>query len=113
MGLFASIAAAIGFGPREPDAKAHEMVGNGAILLDVRTPGEFAGGHIRGAINIPVQELSTRSKELKKKKSKEVVIYCRSGARSSTAARMLQANGYDVYDLGPMGAWGANDDIVR
>lgn len=113
MGFLSNLAAAIGFGPREPDAKAHEMVQSGAILLDVRTPGEFAGGHLKGAMNIPVQELSMRVKELAKKKSKKVVIYCRSGARSATAARLLQPKGYEVYDLGPMGAWGANEDIVR
>ena len=111
MGLFDSMTKALGLGPKEPDAKAHEMVKQGAILLDVRTKGEFSGGHIKGAINIPVQELGARKKELAKKGSKKIVVYCASGMRSASAASML--SGYDVYNLGPMGAWGVSEDIVR
>jgi rhodanese-related sulfurtransferase len=73
-------------------------------LIDVRTPEEFNGGHIPGAINIDVQVLEQRMKEIPQDKA--VVLYCRSGNRSSTAAGMLQRAGYtDVFDLGGIGAW--------
>lgn len=81
----------------EPRA-AWKKVEDGAVLLDVRSPEEFATGAAPGAINIPVQSLGQRMTELEK--SKEIVVYCRSGGRSATAARMLQANGFDVVDAG-------------
>lgn len=84
--------------------EARELVANGAQLVDVRTPGEFGAGHIDGALNIPVQELTSRVDELSS--DTPVVVYCRSGARSSSAAGTLRANGFEeVHDLGPMSAW--------
>jgi rhodanese-related sulfurtransferase len=82
---------------------AHQKVAAGATLLDVRTPAEFKSGHIDGAINIPVQELEKRISEVPK--GAEVVVYCRSGARSSRAAGILNKNGYTAHNLGPMSAW--------
>ncbi|MFT6397187.1 MAG: rhodanese-related sulfurtransferase [Bradymonadia bacterium] len=102
--LFVLFGRAGGGEARVSGAEAHELVANGAQLLDVRTPGEFSGGHIDGAVNIPVQELSGRLGELSQ--AQPVVVYCRSGARSSNAARSLQAAGFEaVHDLGPMSAW--------
>ncbi len=85
-------------------AEAHSLVKQGALLLDVRTPAEFASGHVSGAKNIPVQELGSRLEDLPSK-GKSVVVYCRSGARSSAAASMLKKVGYDVHDLGAMSNW--------
>lgn len=86
-------------------AQAHTLVDGGALLLDVRTPGEFASGHIDGALNIPVQELAGRLGELDDK-SRDIVVYCRSGGRSAQAKRLLSAEGYTaVHDLGAMGRW--------
>lgn len=82
------------------DARAR--VAAGAALVDVRTPEEFAMGHVAGAKNIPVQELAARYREIPKG---QVVLYCRSGARSASAAQLLTAKGYDVLDIGPMTAW--------
>lgn len=77
-----------------------------AFLLDVRTTGEFAGGHIEGATNIPVQELEAKLATLPAKKDQPVVVYCRSGARSATAKEMLEKAGYTkVHNLGPMTNW--------
>lgn len=84
-------------------AQARELVADGALLLDVRTTGEFSSGHIDGAKNIPVHELGGRLDSLSKKKP--VVVYCRSGARSARAARVLEKAGYTVHDLGPLHAW--------
>jgi phage shock protein E len=81
-----------------------EKVAAGALLLDVRTPMEFADGHVQGAKNIPVQELAARIHEVGPK-SRHVVLYCRSGARSAAAAQLLTRAGYTVTDIGPMSAW--------
>lgn len=85
---------------------ARELVKKGAVLLDVRTPEEFKGGHLDGALNIPVQVLEARLGELADKKDTDVVIYCHSGRRSATAKRLMEAQGFKkVHDLGPMTAW--------
>jgi phage shock protein E len=85
--------------------EARRLVQSGARLVDVRTPDEFAAGHIPGAINIPVQQLETRIHELEPREG-TVVLYCRSGRRSGDAARMLKRAGFAlVHDLGPMSRW--------
>ncbi len=82
------------------------------LLLDVRTPEEFAGGHIEGAVNIALQSLSQRLPELPT--DRPVVIYCRSGNRSATAAHLLTRAGYhDLYDLGGIIAWQAQGLPIR
>jgi phage shock protein E len=86
-------------------AEARQLVHAGARLVDVRTPGEFAAGHIPGAINIPVQQLDSRLGELEPKNA-TIVVYCRSGSRSATAAGILKNAGFDVVrDLGSMSRW--------
>lgn len=90
---------------RSAGAEAHRRVEAGAILVDVRTPEEFAAGHLPGAVNIPVDELPRRFAELGSPE-KPLVIYCRSGARSSRAEGLLKERGFqDVFNLGPMSAW--------
>jgi phage shock protein E len=85
---------------------AKQLVEDGARLVDVRSPGEYASGHIPGAINIPVQELSDRVGELAPS-DKAIVLYCQSGMRSASAARFLKAAGYkNVHNLGAMRSWG-------
>lgn len=75
----------------------------GAVLVDVRSPAEYRGGHLPGALNIPVNELSRRLDEVPE--DRPVVVYCRSGARSARAAGLLRERGRSAYDLGPKGAW--------
>ena len=85
--------------------EAHQRVAAGATLVDVRTPEEFAAGHLPGAVNIPVDELPRRFSELGSPE-KPLVVYCRSGARSGRAERLLKERGFqDVFNLGPMSAW--------
>jgi rhodanese-related sulfurtransferase len=74
------------------------------ILIDVRTPQEFASGHIPGAVNIAVEELAQRLNEVPQ--DKPVVLYCRSGNRSGQAAQILDSAGYaQIYDLGAIITW--------
>ena len=77
------------------------------VLLDVRTPEEFAAGHIAGAINIPHDQLPNRLAEIAGAKSKELVVYCRSGRRSEIALETLKSQGFkDVKHLeGDMLKW--------
>ncbi len=86
-------------------AAARELVAGGAALIDVRSPGEFASGHIEGAKNIPVGEIGARTSEVGAKDA-PVVVYCRSGARSGSAKSTLEAAGFtQVHDLGAMSRW--------
>jgi rhodanese-related sulfurtransferase len=87
--------------------RAHELVEKQrAVLLDVRTPDEFAGGHLDGATNIPVQELEARLAQVPAKKDQDIVVYCRSGVRSAKAKAMLEKAGFTkVHDLGGIGNW--------
>ena len=97
--------AVTGCGPDTVSSQAHTLVEHGARLVDVRSSVEFAAGHIDGAVNVPVQELKDRMDEIGPK-TQPVVVYCRSGQRSASAKRTLEANGYTaVFDLGPMSRW--------
>ncbi len=81
------------------------MVAEGAALLDVRTPAEFAGGHVDGAKNIPVQELEKRVKEAGDPKA-GAVVYCAAGMRAASAEQILRKHGFtDVLNLVNMSNW--------
>jgi phage shock protein E len=85
--------------------KAHQMVAGGAKLVDVRTPNEFASGHIDGAVNIPLQELPNRFQEIGPPAT-AVVVYCAKGPRSAMAEQFLRAQGFaEVLNLGGMSTW--------
>ena len=84
--------------------KAKELIANGAVLVDVRTSGEFGSGHIKGAKSLPLDSLSRITKKISK--DKDVIVYCQSGARSSRAAGELKSMGYTkVHNLGGIGRW--------
>lgn len=78
-----------------------------AQIVDVRTPGEFAGGHIANALNYDWNSGNFESDEAKLDKSKPVFVYCLSGGRSAAAAKKLRADGFkEVYELnGGMMKW--------
>ncbi len=85
--------------------KATALMKAGARIVDVRTLGEFSGGHLKGALHIPIAELGKRMKELEPK-TKPVVLYCASGARSHAALKMLQRAGFkEVYDIKYQSGW--------
>ena len=76
-----------------------ELKKNGALLVDVRSAGEFASGNAPGTINIPLSELGSRLGEIPK--SSPVVLCCASGTRSGMAKLMLKTKGYrNVHNIG-------------
>ncbi len=83
-----------------PGADFKALVQQGALIIDVRTPGEFGGGHIKGSQNIPVDKIATQVEKLKKT-GKPIITCCRSGARSGMAAGILKQNGIQAYNGGP------------
>jgi phage shock protein E len=96
------------FGPQKPTLtgdEARNMVAQGALLLDVRTPPEFSQGHVAAARNIPVADLAARADTLGKK-DQAIVVYCQSGARSGQAVKILERSGFtSVHNLGAIGRW--------
>jgi len=77
-----------------------ELVKNGAIIVDVRTRGEYAGGHVKGAVNIPLDTLSSNLDKFKDK-GKPIITCCASGMRSASAKGILKSKGYtEVYNGG-------------
>ncbi|HCY89735.1 MAG TPA: sulfurtransferase [Chitinophagaceae bacterium] len=85
MGFFSAI-----FGKTD-NSKLTEAIKDGAFLVDVRTPGEFSAGSVKGAVNIPLDKVSSQLAKFKNKKS--IVVFCRSGNRSAQAKAFLDANG--------------------
>lgn len=84
----------------QPPVDFGELIKAGATIIDVRSKGEFQGGHLNGSINIPLKNLKQNFSKIKKNKS--VIACCASGARSGVAKSILKANGFDVYNGG---AW--------
>ncbi len=90
---------------RIASAKAHELVQAGAKLLDVRSPAEFAGGAVPGAINVPVQVIATQIANFAKPEE-TLVIYCAAGGRSAVATQIVRSMGYGkAFDMGGIGNW--------
>ena len=80
-------------------ADAKEKIKQGAYLIDVRSKQEYNTSHIEGAVNIPVEEIENPSKKIITKED-TIIVYCRSGKRSSIASETLKKLGYNVLDLG-------------
>jgi rhodanese-related sulfurtransferase len=93
----------------EPDALiSRQATGDAAlVILDVRTPEEFAAGHVPGAINVPHDTLEARLSSLPDLHDRDVVVYCRSGRRSALALDVLKHHGYSrlLHLAGDMEAW--------
>lgn len=76
-----------------------ELIKQGAIILDVRSKGEYQAGNIKGSINISVDSLGKNLNMLKKEKP--IITCCASGMRSAAARNILKSNGYtEVYNGG-------------
>ena len=91
-----------------PEVKNMLDRGEDVALLDVRRLDEYYGplGHLPGARLIPVQELASRFRELEDIKDKDLIVYCRTGRRSTLAAEFLSERGYRILHMqGGMVAW--------
>lgn len=84
-----------------PTADLKALVESGAQIIDVRTRGEYASGHVKGSINIPLNELSSNIKKLKK--DKPIITCCASGMRSASAKSTLISLGFTEVHNG--GGW--------
>lgn len=91
--------------PRVDVARAGQLIGRGAMVLDVREPPEFAEGHLPGAVSLPQADVMTRIGEIPRDRG--VLVVCQTGARSRNTARFLTGRGYDdIVDLiGGTAAW--------
>ncbi|MCB9252866.1 MAG: rhodanese-like domain-containing protein [Flavobacteriales bacterium] len=105
--MFETLKSMLGIGP-QTDYK--ELISNGAIIVDVRTPGEFSGGHIKGSQNIPLDSLNRNLKKLKDK-DKAIITCCASGMRSASAKAILKSNGYTNVHNG--GGWTSLQSKIR
>jgi rhodanese-related sulfurtransferase len=86
----------LGIGPK---IDYSELLKQGAVILDVRSKGEYQGGHIKGSINIPVDVL--RNNLFKLNREKPIITCCASGMRSASAKSILKSNGFtEVYNGG-------------
>lgn len=82
-----------------PQVAYDQLLKNGAQIIDVRTPGEFQQGHIKGSVNIPLQVLPNQTNKIKK--DKPIILCCASGMRSASARGILLTKGFtQVYDGG-------------
>ena len=95
--MLSAIKKILGIGPK---VDLSELVKQGAIILDVRTKSEYGSGHIRGSVNIPVEQLQKNLNKLKDKK-RTIITCCASGMRSYSAKGILTSNGFaSVYNGG-------------
>lgn len=96
----------LGFGPKT-DYKT--LMQQNAVIIDVRTKAEYQGGHIKGSLNIPLNNLSNHYAKLDK--TKPIITCCASGMRSAQAKSILQANGFnEVYNGG--GWYGLQQKLI-
>lgn len=103
MGLFDFL----GFGKKKEQLAAALQAG--AVIIDVRSPGEFQGGHVKGAKNYPLEGVGKHFSELKKK-GKPVVFCCASGMRSGNATQQAKSAGLEAYNGG---GWSALNKVVK
>lgn len=90
MGIFNSI-----FGKREL-IDFQELIRQGVKVIDVRTKGEFRGGHFKKSVNLPLQEIDQWSSKFKE--GEQVIVVCKSGARASLAKRKLKKRGVIAHN---------------
>lgn len=93
--MFEQLKKMLGMQPPEDFAA---LVKAGAQIIDVRTREEFNSGHVKGSLNIPLQNLSAQLNKISK--AKPVIVCCASGMRSGSAKTVLQSKGYTVYNGG-------------
>lgn len=75
-----------------PSVDLKSVIEEGAFLVDVRTPGEFADGNVKGSVNIPLDNLTMEIAKFRDKKN--IIVFCRSGNRSGMAKSLLEQQGF-------------------
>jgi phage shock protein E len=91
--------------------KARRFLQDGGVLVDVRNPGEFSSGHVPGAINVPLGNLSHEAARRFRDKNQVLLLHCLSGTRSGIARGQLKKLGYNnVFNLG---SYRRAEQIVR
>ena len=85
------------------------VIQQGAFLVDVRTPAEFAGGHVKGSVNIPLNTVPAQLVKFKNKKN--IIVFCQSGGRSGQAKSILEQNGFTNVING--GTWHNVDQYLK
>lgn len=93
---------------KKKNMKIEEFIKQGAIIIDVRSPGEFQSGHVKGSKNIPLGEISNSIAKIKND-NKPVITCCASGMRSGSAASMLSSEGVEVVNGG---SWTSVNNLV-
>ena len=84
----------------QAETPSSQAVANEPVYVDVRTPEEFATGHLAGAINIPHDQMEQRWEELAAFEDREMVVYCRTGRRSGIALEVLERQGFENVENG-------------
>lgn len=84
-------------------------IDQGAFLVDVRTPGEFASGSVQNAVNIPLDKIETQLAKFQNKK--QIVVFCRSGARSGQAKKILEKCGINCTIINGGGVQQVHDAL--
>jgi rhodanese-related sulfurtransferase len=91
---------------KQEEAKKNLAADKSIVLLDVRTPEEYAVGHIPGSILIPLDTLENEAEKKLTDKDATIYIYCRSGNRSASASEILADLGYkNIYNIGGIATW--------
>ena len=103
MGLFSNL-----FGGGTT-ANLQSIIDDGAFLVDVRTPGEFAEGHVVGSVNIPLDTVPNELEKFKNKKN--IIVFCRSGNRSGQAKTILEQQG--IVNVTNGGTWEEVNQFVK
>ena len=83
---------------KTPKTDFEALIRSGALILDVRSRNEFAGGHLKTALNIPLDELQSQIKKLKPERT--IITCCASGMRSASAKSLLKSKGFEVFNAG-------------
>lgn len=96
MGFFSNL-----FGNSGGNENTATLIKEGAFLVDVRTPAEFAGGHVQKSVNIPLDQVANQLAKFKGKN--HIIVFCQSGNRSGQAKSILERNGFTNVTNG--GTW--------
>ncbi len=97
------------FGRNNNNQDLVKVVNDGGFLVDVRSPGEFADGHVKGSVNIPLDQLQNQLAKFKDKEN--IIVFCRSGNRSSQAKSILERNGFTNVTNG--GTWQEVNAVIN